>query len=472
MAPRLRVRNFFLRLFAILALIAFLSLRSQVEVLFGSHGLTPACVYLDHARAVESWWSAPTLFWVSCNDHALTLAADLGAAIAVALFFQIAPRLCLLAIWILYLSFLTVGSPFLDFQWDNLLVETAFFSLFIAPRSRAEAKRVGPHPVGVFLMQWLLFRLHFESGIAKLVGGDPTWRDLTAMVSYYETAPLPTWIGWYVHQLPEWAHRGSALLTLAVELIAPWFFWAPRRARRIAVAAVIGFQVFVVLTANYTIFNYLSAALCLFILDDLDLRLRYPIPSPALLREKVGVREPVSIFVAGVILVPLTILPFTRFVGETPRAGMPILRAIAPFRTINIYHLFASMTLIRREAVIEGSDDSEHWQPYEFRYKPGDPQRAPAFVAPHQPRVDFQMWFLLLGNRWGAPYFDRLLRLLQEEPQAVASLFASNPFPDRGPRYLRVAIYRYRFTDAQTRRDTGAWWQRELISYSRVRQME
>ena len=141
-------------------------------------------------------------------------------------------------------------------------------------------------------------------------------------------------------------------------------------------------------------------------------------------------------------------------------------RVLNAFRSINAYHLFASMTLVRREPIIEGSDDGEHWETYEFRYKPGDPDRAPPFVAPHQPRVDFQLWFLLLGGRTSAPYFDTLLARLLEEPRAVSPLFARDPFPERPPKFVRVAVYRYRFTDVATRRATGAWWSRERLGYS------
>ena len=138
---------------------------------------------------------------------------------------------------------------------------------------------------------------------------------------------------------------------------------------------------------------------------------------------------------------------------------------VARITSVNAYHLFASMTLVRRDIVIEGSDDGTTWKPYELRYKPGDPDRAPPFVAPHQPRLDFQLWFLLLGGRRDAPYFDMLLRRLREEPATVAPLFARDPFPTEPPRHLRVAVYRYQFTDVTTRRATGAWWRRELLGY-------
>src|SRR5262249_43348744 len=116
---------------------------------------------------------------------------------------------------------------------------------------------------------WLAFRLHFESGVVKLAGGDPTWRDLTAMVSYYETAPLPTWLGWHVHQLPESFHKLTSLATLAVEIGVPLLFALPwRRVRAAAFLAVLGLQTSIALTGNYAFFNGLAVALSLLLLDD------------------------------------------------------------------------------------------------------------------------------------------------------------------------------------------------------------
>jgi hypothetical protein len=167
-------------------------------------------------------------------------------------------------------------------------------------------------------------------------------------------------------------------------------------------------------------------------------------------------------------MVAVSFLPFLRFLRNLPPELVGVQRVVDAFRIANAYHLFASMTLIRREAVIEGSNDGESWREYEFRYKPGDVMRAPPFVAPHQPRVDFQLWFLMLGRQWGAPYFDRLIRRLLTAPETVAPLFERMPFGNDPPKFVRTAAYRYRFTDRQTRRATGAWWQRELILYSNV----
>ncbi len=458
-ARRSFVRDLFLRLLGAVFLAAFLSLLVQATLLFGQQGLLPV---QDYLRAPRGFLNAPTIFWLGASDGTLRAAALAGTVPSLGLILLLAPRCCLALCWALYLSFVTVGQDFLSFQWDNLLLETGLCALFVAPGGLRPRGARPPHRLAVFLMLWLLFRVHVESGAVKLLLGDPTWRDLTAMASYYETAPLPTWLGWYAHQLPLWAHRASSALVYTVELGLPLLVWGPRRLRALVFAGMLAMQLLILATANYGFFNYLSIALALWVLDDAHFG-RAGAPSEPPSRSRV-------LPVAVPVLVALSVvefLPFLRVPAGLDAPLVPLRRAVAPLRSINTYHLFAHMTLVRREAVIEGSADGATWLPYEFRYKPGDPERPPPFVAPHQPRVDFQLWFLLLGPRPGARYFDRLLARLLTAPEVVAPLFARDPFPVTPPRLVRVAIYRYRFTDAPTRRATGAWWQRELEGYSR-----
>ncbi|HEY6931577.1 MAG TPA: lipase maturation factor family protein, partial [Thermoanaerobaculia bacterium] len=144
-----------------------------------------------------------------------------------------------------------------------------------------------------------------------------------------------------------------------------------------------------------------------------------------------------------------------------PGPAISFARAVSPFRSVGSYGLFMVMTTSRPEIILEGSDDGAEWKAYEFRWKPGDVTRRPRFVAPHQPRLDWQMWFAALGNYSENPWFLALCgRLLQGKPD-VTGLLAVNPFPNGPPRYLRAVVYEYRFTDSAARRATGAWWTRE-----------
>jgi hypothetical protein len=121
------------------------------------------------------------------------------------------------------------------------------------------------------------------------------------------------------------------------------------------------------------------------------------------------------------------------------------------------------MTTVRPEIILEGSNDGQNWLPYEFKYKPGDLKRPPPFVAPHQPRLDWQMWFAALGsyadNRW---FLNFIERLLSGTPQ-VTGLLAKNPFPENPPRYIRAILYDYRYSSAAEKSEAGFWWQREIL---------
>ena len=137
-----------------------------------------------------------------------------------------------------------------------------------------------------------------------------------------------------------------------------------------------------------------------------------------------------------------------------------MVRLAAPFGIVNTYGLFAMMTTTRPEIIVQGSSDGQTWLDYEFKYKPGDLRRAPGWVAPFQPRLDWQMWFAALSGRRGAPWFDNfMVRLLQGSPE-VGRLLSKDPFPASPPKYVRALLFYYGFTDFPTRRATGDWWRR------------
>jgi hypothetical protein len=148
---------------------------------------------------------------------------------------------------------------------------------------------------------------------------------------------------------------------------------------------------------------------------------------------------------------------------DLPGGGVlsSVYRWLQPFRSINSYGLFAVMTTERPEIIVEGTSDGQNWQPYEFRYKPGDLRRAPAFVAPHQPRLDWQMWFAALGSVEQNPWFLHFLQSLLRGSHHVEALLGNNPFPDEPPLAVRAIEYDYRFTTPELRAASGDWWRRE-----------
>ena len=172
------------------------------------------------------------------------------------------------------------------------------------------------------------------------------------------------------------------------------------------------------------------------------------------------------------ITVPVSALALTNRVGiGAPLVSVvaPIADLIAPLRSVNAYGLFAVMTTTRPEIIVEGSDDGVEWKAYEFAYKPGDPRRRPPWVAPHQPRLDWQMWFAALGHYEDEPWFDNFCQRLLAASPDVLRLLGSDPFGGRRPRFVRATLYRYRFSDWTTRRAERVWWTRERLGdYSPV----
>ena len=217
----------------------------------------------------DAYWDIPSLFWWSSSDSMLFGACVAGAFLSALIAVGICPGGCALLCWGLYLSLCRVSSPFLDFQWDTLLLETALLAAIylpwrIRPRWNAES---GLARLGRWLLWWLLFRLMFESGVVKLTSGDSTWHDLTALSYHYETQPLPFWPAWYASQSPLWLLKVETLLMFAAELIAPFLIIAPRRFRHGGALAMIALQIGIMATGNYAFFNWLTILLCLTLFD-------------------------------------------------------------------------------------------------------------------------------------------------------------------------------------------------------------
>lgn len=449
----------FTRLLGLIYLMAFVSLGVQIEGLAGSEGILPFAQFLEQYAAqsgMERYVTLPTLFWLNAGDTALVGATVVGSVAAVMIFLNWFSRFALCVAFVFYLSLYYAGQAFMNFQWDTLLLEAGFLAIFLTPGSR----------LVIFLFRWLLFRLRFMSGLSKLVSEDPTWADGTALKYYFEVQPLPTPLAWYAHQLPDWLLKTGTFGTLVVELLVPFMMFLPRRWRFAAAWITILWQVAIILTSNHNWFNFLTIALCLFLFDDKAIQRVLPVgvisiltPTPSTALKQNRLRSLslqalalLIIFSSAVQLWELATMRrsnglITRFVDLVER-----------YRIVNKYHVFPTMKTERIELVILGSHDGRNWQAYSFKYKPGDPNQRPSFVIPHQPRLDWMMWFVTL-HPLHRHWFEPFLQSLRANSPAVTDLLAHNPFAENPPRYLRVMAYRYRFTDFTQRQDTGRWWQ-------------
>ena len=495
-------RWLFLRLLGIIYFIAFGSIWLQWRGLIGSRGILPAADFVgavERYLGSERFWRLPTLCWFGASDSVLNGLCIAGMALAACAAFGLATRISLMALWAIYLSLVNVGQDFLSFQWDALLLETGLLAIFYAPGTwgpgdlgtgcnprvcrrqtippvpRSPGLPVSliaePAPAFRWLLWWLLARLMFLSGATKLTYGDPTWHDLSALTHHYETQPLPTWIGWYAHQLPPWFQAFSVAIMYVIEVFLPLFIFLPRRCKQLAAAGTIFLMLLIGATGNYTFFNLLCIALCITLLDDAALARFFPqwmvqkFPNPAPPPHRPVWRKLLAAPLVTIILAASTLEAWDEVWGRRTLAawmsdGLSYLR---PFRSINGYGLFRVMTTSRPEIIIEGSNDGATWQAYEFKWKPGDLMGRPAYVEPHQPRLDWQMWFAALSAPRRPAWFNRFILRLFEGQGDVPALLSHNPFPDRPPRYIRAVLYDYHFTNMAERARTGAWWRREVV---------
>lgn len=449
----------FLRVIALIYLAAFASFGGQITGLIGAEGILPAADYLQQSRLElgnSAFWRIPTLFWFDTSDFALSAVCVAGMAAAAAVFLGVMVRVGLLMCYGLYLSLVSVGQDFLSFQWDLFLLESGFLALFLT----------GGSGIVIWLYRWLLFRFMFMGGVVKLASGDPGWRDLSALKYHLETQPLPSPLAWYAYQLPDTLLRVATASVFAIELLVPFFVFLPRRARLIAALSFLVLQGAIMLTGNYNFFNILTVALCIFLLDDGDVR--------SVLRAKLTARiacyaRPAStlatlgagLFGTLILSVCGAMLWLTNTHQQPIQPFAALVEGVTTLGIVNGYGPFAIMTTRREEIIVEGSNDGVTWLPYEFKYKPGDLSRPLSWNIPHQPRLDWQMWFAALGNVRQSPWFSRFIARLRDGSEPVASLLRHNPFADRPPQYLRASVYRYRFASPAQRTATGEIWQRE-----------
>jgi hypothetical protein len=507
---RLISRWLFLRALGCIYFSAFFSLVFQIGGLVGPEGILPANEYLQavaHSLGYSrGLWFAPTLLWLASGPHMLTALCWVGMGASLLLTVNVWPRGMLLICFVCFLSFVSAAQDFSGYQSDGMLLEAGFIALFFAPAGLRPSfgSASPPSRASLFLLQWEWFRIYFESGVAKIIGGDPEWRNFTAMDEYYQNGPLPTWIGWYLQHLPHWFHASTVFATLALELILVWMLFLPRRWRVVCFFIVTPWQLGVILTANYTFLNYLVLTLGFPLLDDrfllrfLAQRWRRTLvatatseghstsePSePDKVREaspeagqaeqsplqnwRRALRRPFRVLelsVSGTVLSWIFYATSVELIGmffALPLPTAPV-EALEPFRVANRYGLFGIMTRGRYEIEFQGSEDGKTWVAYPFRYKPQDLSEPPGIYAPYQPRFDWNLWFASLGSWRDYPIVPQTEVRLLSNDEDVLTLFERNPFASRPPREVRAVIWRYWFTTMSEKRIQGLWWHRQFL---------
>ena len=450
----------FLRLLGLIYVVAFASLAVQILALAGADGIHPIGEQLARARELYGglrFIEYPSLFWLAAGDLALLAVAWGGALLGLVLFFGRADRWLLILLYLCYLSLYHAGQRFTNFQWDYLLLEVGFLAILLPGGSK----------LAVWLFRWVLFKLRFLSGLAKVLSGDEGWRHLTALEHYFETQPLPHAGAWYAHQLPDWLLRVGAGGTLFVELVVPFFFLLPRPFRHAGAWLTILWQLLIIATSNHNFINLLTILLCLFLFDDRALARVLPqrladwatAHSPLPARPRAWVAALTA--AVALVVVPASLVAAAEMVGRKPLPPVSQwLDYLEPYRIANRYHVFPTIDTERFSVQVEASRNGRDWVPLDWRYAPDDPAQITPFIVPHQPRWDWQLWFVPKAP----PFLDDFqifLERLLDGSRPVTHLLAKPPFGDQPPKMLRVRVYRYRFATPAERAERGVWWVRE-----------
>lgn len=451
---------------AALFLVAFVSSLNQFPALLGERGLLPAPRLLEWAVSSPraGRMLRPTLFrWVRYTDRRLRALCVAGIVVAATLVAGIpqlgppwVPMLCFLALWLAYMSIVSIGQTFYGFGWEMLLLEAGFLAAFLGSDDQP------PPTVTIVLLWWLVFRLEFGAGMIKIRGGRE-WRDLTALMYHHETQPMPGPLSRQAHLLPAWFHRGEVLGNHVAQLVVPWFLFAPLLGLWVpgpwpaivgttAAGIIIATQLWLVLTGNFAWLNWATIVLAF-----------SAVSIPGVGAER-GAPLPLSWVVVtsavGVLYVVLSWAPARNLVARRQLMNAAFNR----WQLANAYGAFGTVTRRRIEIVIEGTVDADpktaSWREYGFKGKPGDVERLPGWFAPYHLRLDWLMWFLPLGRSLDDWFTTLLVRLLDADAPTLR-LLAADPFDGEQPTWVRAVSYRYRFATRAQRRLHGVRWVRD-----------
>jgi hypothetical protein len=469
-ATRYRWTRFFiLRLLGLLYLMGFWILVQQGLPLLGRDGLLPAESFV--ARWVEyqgganaAFWRLPSLFILTgVSDRWMLALAWGGVLLSLVVLAGYANAIVMAVLWALYMSFVHVGQLFYGYGWEIQLLETGFLAIFLcAPLDPRPLPATDPPLPVLWLYRWLIFRVMLGAGLIK-IRGDECWRDLSCLFFHYETQPIPNPLSPLFHFLPHWLGEASVLFNHFCELIVPFFVFGPRRIRHAAAGFLLAFQCLLILSGNLAFLNWLTLIPIVACFDDSRLARLVP----ARWRERAkgalvprGRGQRVATWGLVLVVISLSFGP----IGNLLSSQQAMNTSFDPFDLVNTYGAFGSVGRQRDEIVFEGTTDAElshrtQWKAYEFRCKPGDPNRRPCWMSPYHYRIDWQIWFAAMTNPEGAPWTLHFVWKLLHGDKGTLSLLAADPFPDAPPRFVRATLYRYRFAPLGQK----AWWERERL---------
>ncbi|WP_206503097.1 lipase maturation factor family protein [Streptomyces chrestomyceticus] len=445
-------RLVFQRMLAVLYLVAFVAAARQFRALMGERGMTPVPDFLRRAP----FRKAPSVFHWRYSDGFFALWSWAGALLAAAVAAGAADTVPLgvamamwAVLWAMYLSIVNVGQTWYSFGWESLLLETGFLAVFLGNDD------TGPPVLVMWLLRWLLFRVEFGAGLIKM-RGDRCWRDLTCLYYHHETQPMPGPLSWFFHRLPKPLHRVETAANHVAQLVLPVLLFTPQPVATWAALGIAVTQLWLVLSGNFAWLNWLTIALALSAVD-----VSWLAGPPA----SASAAPPVWFAVLTVAVTVFVAYRSYRPVRNLLSRQQLMNTSFDPLHLVNSYGAFGSVTRVRREIVVEGTDSAVAtpdtvWREYEIRGKPGAVRRLPRQFAPYHLRLAWLMWFAALSPGYARSWFGPFVeRLLENDPDTLR-LLRHNPFPDAPPALVRARLFQYRFTTWRELRETGAWWHR------------
>lgn len=439
-------------------LLAFVQALNQFRPLAGENGLLPVNLFLNNI----SFKRSPSIFHWHYSDQFFGYIAWAGILLSLLAFSglsDIGPlwvsMLIWLLLWVLYLSIVNIGQIFYGFGWESILLEAGFYAIFLGPLYYQTPFLM------IIVLRWLVFRIEFGAGLIKK-RGDPCWRNLTCMYYHHETQPLPNPLSWFFHHLPKSLHKIETLGNHIVQLGVVWFLFAPQPVASYAAIFIILTQSYLIISGNYSWLNWLTLILAFSGFSDSFLQQLIPITSPQDLASPYyfqGLSAALLIMVIYLSIKPVKNMISTRQIMNF---------SFNPWLLVNTYGAFGSVTEKRYEIIIEGTTDNEidettRWQAYEFKAKPGSPERMPPQIAPYHLRLDWQIWFAAMSTIRENPWLIRLIQRLLENDKSVLKLLKTNPFGDKSPKFIRARLFLYRYTTPGERRKSGRWWVRKYV---------
>jgi hypothetical protein len=461
-----------LRLLGIIYAVAFLVAINQILPLIGSDGLLPVGIFLDRVKealgsSTSGFMCLPSLFWLGHSDTLLLVCAWFGFLLSLVVIAGFANVPILFVLWFLYMSFVHVGQEWYGYGWEIQLLETGFLAIFLCPLwdMRLFPKRAPPFAI-IVLCRWLIFRIMLGAGLIKF-RGDKIWRNGTALYYHFETQPLPGPLSRWFHFLPKGLLKAGVWFNWMAELAAPFFVFWPRVARTIAGIVIVLFQFTIILSGNLSLLNWLTIVPALACFDDDFWKKILPkrLVNKAFEAKKIAVSSKAMNTTAWIVTLLVGMLSIEpAFNLLSPRQVMNT--SYDPLELVNTYGAFGSVGTERYNVIFEGTmdespTDSSHWKPYVYKGLPVKLDEIPPQVAPYQLRLDWQMWFASMATPEEYPWVYNLIwKLLHNDPNATG-LFASNPFSNRPPRYIRAILYQYSF--AKPGNPQHRWWHRKKL---------